>query len=156
EGGYLWAPDASLGGQQFFFHKNLQSLRIGDVVVHYANGSIRAPGCGVSAALPQPDPEADEAAKRAGYLARTRYFDLERPIGLEEIPGRTPEAGPFAKGGGVQQGYLYELSGEFGDELRQTFEDRWPMGSPWAESDSLHLLFKWSADREPRTIKLHR
>ena len=61
----------------------------------------------------------------------------------------------------VTQGYLYRLEDGAVSDIRSTFRDRWPEGSPWYDQKAvtdraIHPLFKWAADREPRTVDLHR
>ena len=48
--GYVWAPQKTRSGSVLSHHLNVSKLRDGDVVVHYAKGSIRALGRVISKA----------------------------------------------------------------------------------------------------------
>lgn len=136
-GGYVWAPQTTkTGGAPFGYWVNVSKLRPGDVIVHYANGYVRAlgevSGEPFDAELP-PGAKTDEWGTQ-GWRAPVRYFELERPISLDEVPGRAAEAGPFTSSGGPKQGYLFELNDAFAATLRSTFVDRWPIDSPWGST----------------------
>lgn len=160
-GGYLWASKTTRAGTSVVHHENMALLSSGDIVIHYANGAIRALGRVVSPAIetePPPDLSRDDWGG-FGYLGRVEYFELRDEIDLSEIPEsvRIDEPGPFDRNGGVKEGYLWSMTADFADRLRSDFADRWPPGSPWAARGSLmHLLFKWNTEREHRTVLRHK
>lgn len=164
-GGYLWAPTQTKNGRTVHHHKLLQFVNVGDVIASYAGGAIRSLSRVIEGPVKtvRPSELSADAWQGDGYLARVEYFDLQDPIQLSEIPIdlRDPSFGPFTKAGGIKQGYLFAMMEGFDTDLRITFAERWPPGSPWYNEEAfatraMHLLFKWSTDRELRTVDLHR
>ena len=127
-GSYLWAPQTNKAGHALAHHTAVMDLAPGDRVFHYANGAVAALGVvtntPVEAKRPQELP--GELWKSDGYLARVAYFELEKPIDLNEIQNRLYDVGPFNRNGGVKQIYLSPIEQAFGTSLRYQFEDRWP------------------------------
>ena len=128
DGSYLWAPQTNKAGHALAHHTAVMDLAPGDRVFHYANGAIVALGVvtetPVEAKRPQELP--GELWNSDGYLARVAYFELEKPIDLNEIQDRRDDVGPFDRNGGVKQIYLSAIERAFGASLRDQFEDRWP------------------------------
>ena len=102
-GRYIWAPTKTKKGNAVEHHVNVRRVAPGDVIVHYANGRIRAIGIVEEnlGAHERPSELPTDAWDREGYLAKVRYHELENPISIEDVPSRTPEAGPFNRMGGV-------------------------------------------------------
>jgi len=102
----------------------MRYLREGDYVVNYANTQIRAVSVVTAKAVPSghPDP-ADQAWSDQGLRAEVEYRELEETVPLGQISAewRTREQGPFAKDGGVKQGYLFPVSDAFARRLNATF-----------------------------------
>jgi hypothetical protein len=101
-GGFVWAPQRTRSGGQLAHHVNVSRLRPGDVILHYANGLIRA-----VSEVSSPPVEAErpavlpsEAWTDSGYLCEVQYFDLSEPIRKEELD-RPVTAGPFDRNGNV-------------------------------------------------------
>lgn len=144
KGGHIFAPSQSESGRVPQHWANLTSVNPGDVIFHYARGAIRSVSRVLQGARESTRPLGDGSETSfqvagfdlPGNLVETEYFELSQPIGLEEIPSdwRVPELGPFTAGrkrsGTVHQGYLFPLSGDFAEKLRERFTDRWPPGSP--------------------------
>jgi hypothetical protein len=124
-GGYLWAPKHGKSNVMFQHWSDMAKLQPADVVLHYANGALRA----VSSVLestkdePRPGKFSAETWESEGYLVRVQYYPLDPPIPLRNIPieWRTETTGPFTKDGGVKQGYLFPLTNEFADKLQVRF-----------------------------------
>ncbi len=129
-GGYLWAPKHGRNGATYEHWTNLTKLQPGDVVLHYANGVLRAVSQVVEAAQEAPRPEGlpSNAWEKEGYLVRVQYQLLQQPIQLQDIPveWRLEEPGPFTKEGGVKQGYLFPVSDEFANKLQDRFRSNLP------------------------------
>ncbi len=133
EGGYVWAPVLQKNGRPAQHHTSVSKLRTGDVVLSYSKKKIRS----ISAVTASPErrmrptelPEVVGAGE--GHYCELRYFDLDDPIELSEIPDRTASDGPFDSGGGVLQGYLYRVTDAFAERLKTSFATRWPAGSPF-------------------------
>jgi hypothetical protein len=132
-GGYLWAPSQTQAGYSVLHHTNVARLMPGNVIVHYANGAIRALG------LVKDWPELRSKPRELsggpwgedGHYASAQYFPLVAPILIQDVPNRTADAGPFTTGGDVKQGYLFPLETSFANKLHAAFLDRWPSKSPW-------------------------
>jgi hypothetical protein len=144
DGGYLWAPVRTQGGYSVRYHTNVAELSPGDVVVHYANGAIRALGevIGPGGQRPRPPELPDRRWGDEGHYAPVRYHELEQAIRISDVPSRTADAGPFTKDGDVKEGYLFALTPGFAETLQRTFASRWPPGSPWATGERSHQLFE--------------
>jgi len=124
-GGYLWAPKHGKNNVVFQHWSDMTKLHPGDVVLHYANGALRAVSRVLETAKDEPRPGelSAETWESEGYLVRTEYYPLEQPISLQNIPleWRTETTGPFTREGGVKQGYLYPLTDEFANRLQVRF-----------------------------------
>jgi hypothetical protein len=164
-GGYMWAPQKAKSGITFGHHENVSRVQRGDVVVHYANGSIVALGLVTAGGEPASKPRdlQDEEWGDQGWLARVASHELKQPIALNEIPVELRaehRGGPFDRDGAVKQGYLFPLDTDIVTEIRQEFADRWPEGSPWfgtaGEGRALHILLKWKKSPEVSTIDRHK
>jgi hypothetical protein len=130
-GGFVWAPKLSKGGVALAHYTNVSRLRPDDVIVHYANGSIRA----ISRVSGSPEDGARPTDAHsalwnaAGHIARTMYRSLKAPIPLADIPHpwRLKEAGadggPFTRDASVKLGYLFPLSDEFVTRLLERFPE---------------------------------
>jgi hypothetical protein len=140
--GIVQAPLVNKAGHDLQHWKNIEQLRPGDVVVHYANGAIRAVSSVSKQAKRGPRPWLPD--NLAGRYAKTDYLELLEPLPAAEIEPahRVPEAGPFDRFGGVKQVYLEPLSVEFSDYLRTSFAKQWPEGHPWAPQQRNTWLFQ--------------
>ncbi|MEA3510545.1 MAG: EVE domain-containing protein, partial [Actinomycetota bacterium] len=149
-GHYVWAPQKTKGGFPVKHHTDVLQMKRGDTVLHYANGALRAIGLVTKSghAAERPSSLPTEAWQVDGFRANVRYFDLDRPIKLTEIPidARESENTAFTKQGSVKQGYLYGLSQDFSDDLREQFAERWPPGSPWYHRPPNYWLFQARPD----------
>lgn len=144
--GYVWAPQQTKSGVSVAHHTNVGTLTVGDVIIHYKDSKVRALGLVTSPGAPSPNPSPNPSGpwQQQGLRAEVRYFQLDNPISLAEIPQEArvaePRGGPFTTTGAVVQGYLFPLTSEFAEALRSRFEDRWPAESPWASARSYWLF----------------
>jgi hypothetical protein len=124
-GGYLWAPKHGKNNVVFQHWSDMTKIQPGDVVLHYANGALRAVSSVQESAKDQPRPSelSAETWESEGYLVRTEYYLLEPPIPLQNLPRewRIETTGPFTRDGGVKQGYLFPLTNEFADKFQDRF-----------------------------------
>jgi len=140
-GGFVWAPTQTQKGAVLSHWLNVSKLSPGEVIIHYANGAIRA----ISEVTHKPTlrkkPSEIEVEpwEDQGHHCRTRYFELDEPIELPEIPValREEEKPAFNAQGGVNQAYLHPVSASFAETIRETFQERWPAGSPWHSEDTV-------------------
>lgn len=128
EASLLWAPHLNKTGQPLTHWTRLQDARVGDRVLHYSGGSIRAVGTVTAEAIDAPRPPSfpnQDTWNNDGWKLSVNYEPLDDPIALRQIPStwRTPSAGPFNAAGGVQQGYFFPLSEEFVGRLAAQFKD---------------------------------
>jgi MoxR-like ATPase len=125
EGGYLWAPAKDKRGTELPHWSAMRYLRVGDIVLHYANTQIRAVGRITTEATEagRPDAVADQAWGEAGWRAEVDSRDLTPPVRLVDIPQdwRLKEGAPFTSDAGVQQGYLYAVSDSLAARLDEQF-----------------------------------
>jgi MoxR-like ATPase len=145
-GGYLWAGKLGATGAALDHHMNVSRLRVNDIVVHYADGFVKAVGRVSDTAIDAPRPdEQGEDQDRPGYLARVEYFDLTQQLDRDEIPVRLrrDERGPFNRLGRPKQVYLSPLSEDFIAALQDLFPDRL-RGTPLAPADRSEWLFQAS------------
>ena len=101
----------------------------GDIILHAAGG-VRAVSTAATAALDarRPLDLPDDRWDREGRLVRTVYRDGLGRITVDELPLNLrlaePKGGPFKRDGGVNQGYLYRVSPEFGQMFEENFGDQ--------------------------------
>ena len=122
----LWAPHLDKAGNPKDHWTRLTEARVGDRVLHYRGGSIRAVGTVTSQAVDEPRPSGfpnQGAWNSDGWRLSVRYEELAQPLALREIPStwRTPSAGPFTSAGAVLQGYFLRVSSEFAAKLAAQF-----------------------------------
>ncbi|MFC1559079.1 McrB family protein [Gemmatimonadota bacterium] len=163
EGSYVWAPQQAKNGSVLSHHLNVSKLQIEDVVIHYANGAIRAISSVAKKPHSEPIPRElpEEPRERDGWMCKLRYYYLDNPISLDEISEswRKDENGPFNREGLVKQTYLLPVSDVFQRNLRSQFSDRWPEGSPWEYKEQNVWLFQsnpriWDLDAELRSVNI--
>jgi len=128
-GGYLWAPKANEKGQTMEAWTNMELVKVGDVIVHYAKG-IRALSR-ISKeweTAERPSELAKHPWEREGYKVLTRYTELAEPIPLDALPPdvRRPSQGPFDTNGDVKQRYLLAVPKDMAGALEQFLGDSWP------------------------------
>lgn len=129
-GSYLWAPKQGKNGVVFQHWTEMAKVRPGDVVLHYANGALRAVGQVLEGAhdAPRPNELPSDSWEDKGYLVRVQYHPLQEPIQLQNIPEewRKGGLGSFTKDGDVKQGYLYTVTDEFAQKLQGRFHSVLP------------------------------
>lgn len=106
--GELRAPRVNRTGRPLEHHVNVSLVQPGDIVLNYANGSIRAIGVAGTPSHPATEDGTD-------YVALIDYTDLLSPIALQTVPQslRVPANGPFTQDGAVTQTYLTKISPSF-------------------------------------------
>ncbi|MEV0713336.1 AAA family ATPase [Asanoa sp. NPDC050611] len=112
DGGFVWAPKQTKAGYGVAHHTDVRKLRVGQRIIHYENGAVRAIGTVAEAPYEAPRPEglSGDAWGEQGYLCPVDYYELPRPIPRIEIPNRDPGVGPFDVQGNVKQGYLFKIT----------------------------------------------
>ncbi len=112
EGGFIWAHGKDQAGKSHYYWDNVLEVGVGDTILHYAKGLIRAVSVAASVGYPDDDPKNPDDAL-AGWRADTRYHLLKTPLPESEVLPIIQEAeltqGPVGETGKVKQGYLFEL-----------------------------------------------
>jgi MoxR-like ATPase len=110
-GGYVWAPQTNKLGHEVPHHIAVNQLRVGQKIVHYAAGQVRAIGTVAQPPETHPKPkELGTAWAEAGYICRVQYHDLVPPIAKADVPNRTSAVGPFDVNGNLKQAYLVKVN----------------------------------------------
>ncbi|WP_435923406.1 McrB family protein [Paenibacillus sp. DYY-L-2] len=116
EEGILWAPLSGKGGRSQYHWDTMDEVRKGDIILHYANGSLRFVSRVIEDPVnaPKPSSMASSSWGEQGRLIRAEYFAIEPNILLssfsQEILKLNIQQGPIHSGGGVKQGYLFRFS----------------------------------------------
>jgi MoxR-like ATPase len=113
--GYLFAPERTKAGIELVYWKAMTLLRVGDRIVHYANGSIRAVSTVAAESMVADRPsELWDGESEQGYYVPADYVAVEPPVLLAAIPSEqrraAPRDGPFDVNGRVKEGYLFPVS----------------------------------------------
>ncbi len=150
--GHVWAPLVQKNGIPASHHAILEELRVGDIVIHYAKGEVRALGQVLSEAdvTSRPFRHPEKGWEGEGRQVSVHYFELAESISLNEIKRRPSGIGPFNKNGEVNQGYMYRLPITWALDCKNQFQGRWPANSPWGKeglmdqfSSRLTELARW-------------
>ena len=157
DGGLVWAPKTSKSGAALSTYSNVSRLRPADLILHYADGTIRAVGRVKAQPREAPRPKDFPAApwNDDGYLAEVEYQDVPAPLPLSAIPQQwrndeSTEApdGPFTRDGSVKLGYLFPVSERFVQRLRERFPGLLEGGVIETKSGLAQLTSQAAADFE--------
>lgn len=124
--GLLWAPKLNTRGTPEGHWTRLTEAQVGDLVVQYSNGAIRAVATVRKAAEDRERPDFasnSELWNTDGWGVEIESRELEGALMLADIPSalRTAAAGPFTYGGSVKQGYFFPVSPECVNGLAARF-----------------------------------
>ncbi len=127
EGGYLWAPLINKSGNSVFHWETMANLMINDIVFNYCKGYIV--GYSVVKSLPYPTEKPEEFNsgvlwEDAGRMCDVEYNDFENKLSLTDITNvlnklPSPKYSPIGISSKVNQGYLYEISDDWGTAILQ-------------------------------------
>lgn len=125
DGGFLWAPNLNKAGRPQYHWDTMDEVRVGDAVLHYSNGSLRAVSHVSRAARPAPNPLRNQTWGDSGRLVEAQYQELNEPIALSAIDeaSRIRQGSPFTVAGSVQQVYLVQLQNDFVSALARRFPE---------------------------------
>lgn len=127
-GGYLWAPQKDKGGKSNFHWDNMKSVKQGDIIFSVYKRYIKSVNVAKLDCYDNIRPEGlgENLWEDQGWKVDVEYNVLERPISIDEhIEGIlslcSEKYSPFTlqgnRRGNGNQGYLFEISNEFGDYL---------------------------------------
>lgn len=109
--GLIWAPQRSKSGRMLFHWENVARVRAGDVILHYADGAVRAVSLALSNGHEAPRTTGDEPD--LGWQANVDLHPLKTPLPIVKIGRRLTalalDRGPVNRAGAVNPGYLFEL-----------------------------------------------
>ena len=115
----LWAPHKTDGGQTRYYHKNVDEVRAGDLILHYSDGAIRGVSFASSDSTTAKNPFKGERWQEDGYSVDVRYTPLLTPIPKPALDDILPaiqrrlkpfkKDQPFEQKGGIKQGYLFQF-----------------------------------------------
>lgn len=120
--GIIWAPYVNQDGKTQHHWDRMGQVQPGDVIVNYADMQIRAISTALTAARPAANPHlglTELEWQKDGREVKLRLQELEVPMHLKDIPEPLRKrwksyGSPFNVRGGVNQGYLFELTDEAG------------------------------------------
>ena len=170
--GKLWAHAASSNGAVLTHHTDVKKIKVGDIILLYADKKIVAMGpcleASIDATRPQEYPEKISApgdhSKVPGFLLKGKFEEFEKPINFDEVSkdlrDLVDEKGPLATNNAIKMGYMYPLSKEFGEKFMEErgLSTRTDIAkeAPTAKrevsmyasalADQLHLTSEWISD----------
>ncbi len=114
--GSIWAPAKNQNGQTFFFWDNVSKVKRGDLVFHYAAGSLRAVSKAASDGFSSEKVIGGGKWPSGGWRVDMEYHEFARPVPIAEIGPVIAKLkltkGPISSNGKANQGYLFKLSSE--------------------------------------------
>jgi hypothetical protein len=129
--GTLWAHAASSNGAVLTHHTDVKKIKVGDIILLYADKKIVAIGpCvqeSIDATRPLEYPEkissAGDDSKVPGFLVKADFKEFDTPIPLEDVvmdlEELVDEKGPLASNKSIKMGYVFPLSKEFGEKFME-------------------------------------
>jgi hypothetical protein len=125
--GFIWAPKKNKSGRQLFYWENVSRVRSGDIIFHYADGNLRAISRAKNDGYDAKNELNNTEWSDDGWRVDTDYRVLSKPITIKEVGPNLAafnlKKGPINKSGGVNQGYLYELTDRAVSLLFSKIED---------------------------------
>lgn len=118
----LWAALKDARGVEKYHWDMLDQVRVGDVIIHYANKFVVGTSRVAETGHPAIRPASFEIDGRSGDMGRTVYLEgfrlLDIPVYRDEILlGTRKSTGPFTDQGMVRRGYLFPMSPELAAEV---------------------------------------
>lgn len=117
----IWAPIESISGSRVASWRQLDDVKPGDVLIHYARSAIRGFSVASASAYERNRPWVEPNDQYdMGKAIPVTFAALAIPIPLMDIPDRIREsrnAGPFDKRGLVKQGYMFPVEPTVATEL---------------------------------------
>jgi hypothetical protein len=129
--GKLWAHAASSNGAVLTHHTDVKKIKLGDIVLLYADKKIVAMGpCveeSVDATRPAEYPEKisspGDDSTVPGFLVKGKFEEFDSPIAFEDVAddlkNLVDDKGPLASNNSIKMGYLFPLSKEFGEKFME-------------------------------------
>ncbi len=103
-------------GRPLFHWENVSRVKTGDVIFHYADGNLRAVSRAKSNGYEAKKQLGSAEWSDDGWQVDSDYCVLARPIPIEEVGSKIAalhlNKGPVNRTGGVNQGYLFEITAD--------------------------------------------
>ncbi|MEC0174349.1 AAA family ATPase [Paenibacillus favisporus] len=133
EEGIIWAPLTGKGGRSQYHWDTLDEVKQGDIILHYANGSIGYVSKVLEDCVRAQKPSSMSSSNwdEQGRLVRVEYHVLQPKIPLTQFSQNIMELqidqGPIHSGAGVKQGYLFRFNIEGLQMIQESApEVNWP------------------------------
>ncbi|WP_253300662.1 McrB family protein [Paenibacillus lautus] len=133
EEGIIWAPLIGKGGRSQYHWDTMDEVKQGDIILHYANGSLRYVSRAVESCVhgQKPNSMSGSIWNEQGRLVRVEYHLLQPHVSLtefsQEILKLQIHQGPIHSGAGVKQGYLFRFNLQGLHTIQEsTPEVNWP------------------------------
>lgn len=116
EEGIIWAPLTGKGGRSQYHWDTMDEVVQGDIILHYANGSLRYASRALEDCIhaKKPVSMSDSIWNEEGRLVRVEYHELQPHVSLiqfsQDILNLQIHQGPIHSGAGVKQGYLFRFT----------------------------------------------
>ncbi len=129
--GKLWAHAASSNGAVLTHHTDVKKIKLGDIILLYADKKIVAMGpCieeSVDATRPSEYPEKisspGDDSTVPGFLVKGKFEEFDSPVSFEQVAddlrNLVDDKGPLASNNSIKMGYLFPLSKEFGEKFME-------------------------------------
>lgn len=116
EEGIIWAPLTGKGGRSQYHWDTMDEVKQGDIILHYANGSLRYASRALEDCVHAVKPATMSGSiwNEEGKLVRVEYHELQPHVSLiefsQDILSLQIHQGPIHSGAGVKQGYLFRFN----------------------------------------------
>ncbi|MDQ1059738.1 hypothetical protein QFZ23_003639 [Arthrobacter globiformis] len=123
--GITWAPLLTEKGRKQHHWERMDLAQPGDVVMHYAEGQIRAISRVLVGSHPASNPHAGGEWIQSGRELKLSYDVLDVAVALERLPlelrrSHSGNGSPFDRYGSVNLGYFFDLADEIGVWIMDT------------------------------------
>ena len=124
-GRYLWAPKRNKAGRTCFHWTNMKKVKEEDIIFSVYRRNIVSVNIAKARCIDSIQPKELNKVdlwEKDGWLVKAEYNILECPFPIKDNKNEivkycTRTYSPFSSDGRGNQGYLYEISNEFGEYL---------------------------------------
>lgn len=117
--GIAWAPMLTEKGLKQHHWERMDLVNVNDIVVHYAEGQIRAISRVLVGSHPAANPHTGGEWMQSGRELKLKYDVLDVALTLDSLPlelrqSHSGNGSPFSRYGSVNLGYFFDLADEVG------------------------------------------
>lgn len=131
KGQYLWAPQKTQNNKSLFYWESMKNVNPGDIIFSMFKQHLYSVNVATERAIDAQNPFDKNTTVwgKLGWLVKAQYNELEHPVSMKEYRNEIlelspPKYSPFTKNGGGTQGYLFEISDEFGEYFMNLVKKR--------------------------------